>query len=138
MYWEKTGVYQNMDLTWVLAHEFTHSMQNNANLDYVKSTTKKQINWKLEGHADYISKNFKNDGRLKEKIDDYLIKSKNGEDLIRFTVDKNGKKIIHSYYKYSLLVQYLMEIKDMDYFEICELETNSDQVYLEMIEWRNR
>ena len=138
MHWEKNGVYQKMDLTWILAHEFTHCMQNNANFDYIKSTTKGQINWKLEGHAEYISKKFKNDGRLKEKIDDYLVKSQNGEDLVRVTVDKNGKKLTHSYYKYSLLVQYLMEIMDMDYFEICKLETNSDQVYSEMIKWRNK
>jgi hypothetical protein len=142
MYRHEKNIYQEIDLTWVLAHEFTHSMQYNTNKDYYKSTTKKQINWKLEGHADFIARNFKNDGRLKEKIDEYLIKYQKGDDWAEVFINEDGEKQIEQYYnyynKYSLLVQYLMEIKGVDYYEICDLETSSEQVYSEMMEWRNK
>ena len=57
----------------MLAHELKHNLQFGANEDNVKNSTKRDRNWKLEGHADYIARNFKNDGRLKEKISEYLI-----------------------------------------------------------------
>ncbi|MBS2212722.1 collagenase [Carboxylicivirga mesophila] len=138
VYYEENDFYQHLDLTWLLAHEFTHSLQFNADLDYMKKTTRGKINWKVEGYAEYISRNYKGDGRLKEKIDDYLVKSKNGQDPVKIIVDNDGTKQVHSYNKYGLMVQYLMEVKDMDYFKICEFEISRDQVFLEMMEWRNK
>jgi len=142
LYWNEKDVYQEIDLTWLLAHEFTHNLQFGANEDYVKNTTKRELNWKLEGHADYIARNFKNDGKLKEKISEFLIKHKKGDDWIEVNLDKEGKKQVQQYYnyynKYSLLIQYLLEEKGMNYHEICNLETDIDKIYNEMIEWRNK
>lgn len=135
IYWEQNNFLQVHDLTWLLAHEFTHTLQNNANLSYVWRTTFNEINWKLEGHADYIAKKFKNNGSLKGKIDDYLKKCINGEDWVIIVTNKDGSKQSHSYYKYSLMVQYLMEIKNMNYYELCESNIDKNQIYSEMIEW---
>ena len=57
---------------------------------------------------------------------------------MKIIVDNDGTKQVHSYNKYGLMVQYLMEVKDMDYFKICEFEISRDQVFLEMMEWRNK
>jgi hypothetical protein len=51
-------------------------------------------------------------------------------------VKKDGTKQTHSYYKYALLVQYLIEIKNMNFYEICELDTDISEIYSELIEWR--
>ena len=128
---------ENFDLTWVLAHEFTHNLQYKANAKYVVKNTIGKINWKLEGHADYISRGFKNDGQLIDKIDKYLVEAQKEHNGLPVFELKDGTKQILPYFKYALVVQYLMEQKGLNFYQICEIETSLNDLYMEMINWRN-
>jgi len=137
--WKINTELQKHNLTKVLAHEFTHNLQSNANSSYkIRTTFPGKINWKLEGHADYIAKEFKNDGELKSKIEKYLIDSKKGELRLLIIDNKDGTKQIHSYFKYALVFQYLVEEKKMKFDEICKLETDLDELFSQMIEWSEK
>ncbi len=127
---------RQFNLTWLLAHEFMHNLQFKANADYVITTTLGKLNWKLEGHAEYIARAFKNDGKLRGKIDRYLIEESREHSGLPVFASEDGTKQILSYYKYALVIQYLMEIKALDFHEICELEASLDEVYSDMLHWK--
>lgn len=129
---------RKFDLTWLLAHEFVHNLQYHANPKYVITSTLGKLNWKLEGHAEYIARQFRHDGLLLHKIKKYLVEEK--KDHVGFPVFEieDGTKQILSYYKYALIVQYLMEEKDLNFGQICELEKGMDELYQEMIDWSEK
>ncbi len=129
---------RKFNLTWLLAHEFTHNLQFKANSSYVIRTTLRRLNWKLEGHAEYIAREFKNDGKLNEKFDKYLIVEKNDHTGLPVFEIEDGTKQILSYYKYALAIQYLMEVKKLDFNQICEVENSLDEIFSEMIAWRKK
>ncbi|MGM0641725.1 MAG: collagenase [Thermotogota bacterium] len=136
--WKQNSELRKYNLTKILAHEFTHNMQQNANLSYtIRTTFPAKNNWKLEGHADYIARKFKNDGMLKDKIDKYRIEESNVHKGLPATKDEIGIYWFYGYYKYALIVQYLTEEKKMNFNQICELDTNINEIYLEMLTWRN-
>lgn len=138
VHWKPNEELRKYNLTYLLAHELTHNLQNNANQKYKNKTTLRKINWKLEGHADYIARKFKNDGMLKDKIDKYLIEENNVHNGLPATKDEIGIYWFYGYYKYALIVQYLMEEKKMNFNQICELDTDINEIYLEMLSWRNK
>lgn len=104
---------------------------------YIKSTLG-NLNWKFEGHAEYIARAFKHDNRLKDKINTYLIEEKKEHIGIPVMVLNDGTILSLSYCKYALVVQYLMETKKLNFDEICELEIPFDDLYREMIDWSDK
>lgn len=128
--------YRRFDLTQLLAHEFTHNLQCDYDVKYWITSTLGSRNWKFEGHAEYITRGFKNDGKLREKIDRYLFES--SQELTGLPVFKyeDGTSQILSYYKYALMVQYLMDEKKLSFKELCGLDTAFDTVYEEMLAWK--
>ncbi|MFA5432820.1 MAG: hypothetical protein WC929_04810 [Bacilli bacterium] len=135
--WEPNGELRKYNMTWLLAHEFIHNMQQNADQIYMIKTTFRKNNWKLEGHSDYIARKFKNDGILKDKIDNYLIEENNIHKGLPASLDEFGIYWFYGNYKYALIVQYLMEEKNMNFNQICELDKDMNDIYSEMLEWRN-
>ena len=129
---------RKFNLTWLLAHEFTHNLQYNADARYYITSTLGTINWKFEGHAEYISREFKHDGKLKEKIEKFLIEEGKEHSGLPVFELADGTQQIYSYYKYALVIQYLMEVKELDYSQVCEMETGLDKVYGEMLEWSRK
>ncbi len=129
---------RKFDLTYLLAHEFMHNLQFNAKLNYVIRTTLGKLNWKLEGHADYIARQFKQDGKLKEKIAKLLEEQKKEHHGLPVFELEDGTKQIFSYFKYALVVQYLMEEKEMNFKQICEEKRSLDDLYAEMIAWNEK
>lgn len=126
------------NLTYILAHEFTHNLQNDFDFGYILKSTKGYIlNWKLEGYADYIAREFANDGLLKTRISKYLEEEK--KEHIGYPVIKleDGTCQIFWYFKCALVVQYLLEVKNLDFGQICKLETGFEELYGEMLEWAN-
>ncbi len=123
------------NLTSLLAHEFMHNVQANFNSNYYIKSTLGNLNWKLEGHAEYIARKFKNDSLLKNKIALYLIEE--NKDHVGVPVFKLEDDTIQniSYFKYALIIQYLMEEKNLNFNQICELKISLDKLYTEMIEW---
>ena len=126
--------HRKFDLTYLLAHEFTHNLQFEAG--YMPFDPRVIVDWRLEGYADYIGREFSEDGKLLEKIDKYL--SIQNNEYIGFPVFEleDVTKQIFSYYKYSLIVQYLIEIKKMNFDQIMKLDSKIDNYYSDMIEWR--
>lgn len=138
--WERNEYeLRKFDLTYLLAHEFTHNLQVKADLIYwLRSTfaiSGFKINWKFEGHADYIARQYQNDGKLKEKIKIYLEEEQ--KEHIGFPVFEleDGTMQILGYYKFSLVIQYLMEEKNMSFAEVCETEMDFDEKFQEMVNW---
>lgn len=129
-------------LDYLLAHEFMHNLQTDHDLMYWLSSTIGirgfSINWKFEGHADYIARESQGDGKLHEKIEIYLAEEK--KEHIGFPVFEleDGTMQIMSYYKYSLVFQYLMEEKNMSFAEICETEMDFDNTFQEMVTWSGK
>ena len=126
---------RTFDLTWLLAHEFTHNLQYRAKPIYVLKSTIGILNWKLEGHAEYISRGFKNDGKLKVRIAKYLKEETLEHNGLPVFELEDGTKQILPYFKNALVIQYLMEEKAMDFEAVCELDKNLDSLYAEMLEW---
>lgn len=123
------------NLTTLLAHEFMHNVQSNFNPRYYITSTLGTINWKFEGHAEYIARAFKQDDQLKKKIALYLAEEK--KDHIGVPVFKLADGTIQnlSYFKYAIVIQYLMEEKKLTFQQICALEMELEDLYKEVIEW---
>lgn len=133
---ENNFEYREFNLTRLVAHEFTHNLQNDHDLGYIIRSTKGiHLNWKLEGHAEYVSKGWANDGLLKSKIKIYL--EEEPKERVGFPVFdlEDGTKQIMWYYKNALMVQYLMDIKKMDYNQVCEYKADYDQLFEEVLAW---
>lgn len=126
------------NLTSLLAHEFTHNVQHNHNPKYYIKSTLGNQNWKLEGHAEYIARQFKNDVKLKFKIQKYLTEENKEHVGIPVFKLQDGTIQSLSYFKYALVVQYLMEEKKLNFDEICKLEIVLDDLYKEMIDWSKK
>lgn len=123
-------------LSYLLAHEFTHNLQFDESVRRIIKLTKGvNIHWKLEGYSDYIARQYANDGLLKTRILKYLDEEK--VEHVGFPVFDlpDGTKQIFWYFKCSLIVQYLMEVKSLSYEELCDLKGTEDQYYNEMLEW---
>lgn len=127
---------RNFDLTLLLAHEFTHNLQYNAFTSYVFKSTMGQINWKLEGHAEYVAREYKNDGLLKERIDFYLTEEKKEHIGIPVFKKSNGTIQNLSYFKYSLVVQYLLEIEKKTLENIFNDERSLEENFQNMLAWK--
>ena len=132
---------RKFNLTVLLAHEFMHAVQNRFNPRYYLSTTisltphQVNLNWKLEGHADYIARAFKNDNKLVDKITKYQIEENKDHIGVPVFELEDGTIQNLSYFKYAIVIQYLMEVKKLDFKQVCELETDFDKLYNEMVEW---
>ena len=126
---------RRFNLTWLLAHEFTHNLQYQTNSSYVITSTLGKLNWKLEGHAEYTAREFKNDGKLKKKLALFLAEEDKEGDGLPVLDLEDGTKQILSYLKYALVIQYLMEEEGLDYIQICADERNLDQVFGELLKW---
>lgn len=127
--------YRKFDLTKLLAHEFMHNLQYNAYTSYFYKTTFGKINWKFEGHADYISRGYKNDNRLKEKIEFYLLEETKEHPGMPVYDLEDGTKWSFTYLKYALVVQYLMDVKSLDFYQVCDLPGDLNEHYNEMLTW---
>ena len=137
--WEvNNNEFRRFDLTRLLAHEFTHNLQHLKNTTYTSLNTLTKINWKLEGHAEYIAREYQNDGRLKEKIAWYLLEVQKEHNGIPVFELEDGTKQSLGYFKYALVVQYLMEEKALDFFQICELEVDFESQFDEMVNWSKK
>lgn len=112
-----------------------HNVQHNHNSNYYIKSTLGKINWKLEGHAEYIAREFKGDDRLKEKIKFHLLEVAKDHTGIPVFELEDGTIQNLSYFQYAIVIQYLMEVKKLDFDEICKLQMEFDDLYTEMVNW---
>lgn len=123
------------NLTKLLAHEFMHNVQFDYDLVYSITSTLGKRNWKLEGHAEYIAREFKKDGLLKNKIALYLMEEKKDHVGVPVFNLEDGTIQNLSYFKYALVIQYLMEEKHLNFNQISEHEIGLNDLFKEMIDW---
>jgi len=137
--WEANNYeFRKFDLPWLLAHEFTHNIQYHTDFAYVFKTTLGNINWKLEGHAEYVSRQFKNDRKLKEKISKYLLEENKEHSGYPVFELEDGTKQIFSYYKYALVIQYMIEQEGLNYKQICEDKRSLDELFKTVKIWTKK
>lgn len=122
---------RKVDLTWLLAHEFTHNLQYNMKtlfqMDYEF--------WQEEGYAEYISRQWKNDELLKEKISLLLVEEEKEHKGIPVFEYPDGTVQLLSYYKYGLMVQYLAEQEQLSFEAFPNNDLPFEEVYNRMIAW---
>lgn len=126
---------RKMNLTWLLAHEFTHTLQWKSDPYFVLKNISKTTSWKLEGYAEYISRQFQNDNKLKDKIHLMLLEERQTHIGIPVFLVKDGTIQNLSYFKYALMNQYLIEEQNFNYHQICRDKRTYNEVYAEMINW---
>lgn len=128
---------RQFNLTRLLAHEFTHNLQYDAFVGYVLKNTMGKIDWKLEGHAEYVAREWKNDDSLKGKIDFFI--EEDAKEHVGIPVFKTADGTIQNfgYFKYALTMQYLLEIEKMKLKEVLDDTRTLDQVFMNLMKWRS-
>lgn len=130
--WEvNNNVTRNMNLTWLLAHEFTHNLQYNVDI----LSPIKYDNWKLEGYADYVSRSFIQDGKLLEKINKLTLEESTPKQGLPVFELEDGTVQILSYYKYALMTQYVIEEEGKNYKELIEDKRSYEEIKQSMMDW---
>lgn len=125
------------NLTQLLVHESIHCLQFHA-LGLLKSNPIGNIpQWKNDGYPEYISR----------QNSDQLDLAKNIKRLQRFeTEDEEGwdvrfednTSVSRQYYRYWLLTQYCMDIKNMSYAQILQDSVDEESIQKEMMDWYKR
>lgn len=127
------------NLTYLLAHEMVHCLQENKYGKLKFNPFRHPELWKLEGYPEYVSRRAKlltNDYNLANEIERYInVESKLTD--IWITIEEGGCKAPKYYYKSRLMTEYLMDIKHLSYDKILTDTTSEDRIYAEMIRWKN-
>lgn len=125
------------NLTQLLVHESIHCLQFHA-LGLLKSNPIGNIpRWKNEGYPEYIARQGSDQLDLAQNIERLLHAEKediNGWD-IKF---KDNTSVSRQYYRYWLLAQYCMDIKNMSYAQILSDNTDEDAIQKDMTAWYKR
>lgn len=119
------------DLTYLIAHEMMHCVQNEENVWLQFNAG----NWKLEGHSEYISREWKEDGLLKEKVQFFQEEEKIEHAGLPVIDLEDGTKQFYPYYKYGIVTQYLYEVEGLNFEEFIDDERSLDDLYVELKEW---
>ena len=122
---------RKFNLSYLLDHEFVHNLQY---------ATDPWLNihgafWKLEGHAEYIARQWKSDGAWKQKLR-YLReeKPKPHSGIPVNTLDDGTVQNL-DYFRYGLVVQYLVEEEQLNFQQICADSRSFDELYATVLYW---
>lgn len=128
--WEENGgETRYYDLVELLAHEFTHNLQGEK--DWAHAL--KYDVWKIEGYAEYVARQERLKSKsLKEHIHILLQEEAKTHVGIPRVLLEDGTGWTLSYYRYCLLVQYLIEEKGMNYPQILDSSFSMEKVGQEM------
>lgn len=119
------------ELTYLIAHEMMHCVQNEKNVWLQFDAG----NWKLEGHSEYISRQWKGDGLLKDKIRFFQEEEKLEHTGLPVIDLANGTKQFYYYYKYGIVTQFLYEVEGLDFDEFIDDARSLDDLYEELKAW---
>lgn len=127
------------NLTYLLAHELIHVLQESRYGKLMFNPFSHPEHWKLEGYPEYIARRparLEDDYSLAREIDRYLELESKSDDM--WLPVEEGKCMAPSYYyKGRLMIEYLMDIKKMSYDQILSDVTSEQTIFNEMIEWRD-
>ncbi len=127
------------NLTYLLAHEIVHVLQESKYGKIKFNPFKHPEYWKLEGYPEYVARRpvrLTKDYDLVKEIDRYIeLESKSTD--IWISIDEGGCKAPKYYYKGRLMTEYLMDIKHFTYDKILADTISEDRIYAEMINWKD-
>jgi hypothetical protein len=124
-------------LTYLLAHEMIHCLQENKYGKLKFNPFQHPEYWKLEGYPEYISRQPKLTGKdysLTSEIDRYVELDSNTTD-IWIVIEDGACEAPKYYYKGRLMIEYLIDIKHFSYDKILNDTNSVDKVCAEMIKW---
>lgn len=124
-----------------IAHELIHCYEFN-HLGWLKARPVGNIAvWKWEGYAEYVS--YRSSMRDEKKIlADAIRKYEREKDQASFSgamvdIDEGESIAGKDYFRYWIMVKYLMDIKHAGFDELIKKSVREDEVYQDMIEWVN-
>ena len=119
------------NLTQLISHEMTHCLQFDQ-LGLLKSNPIANFpNWKWEGYAEYVSRQYPDQKNLTENINRLLSTDKSNWE-INFADSTIASR---EYYEYWILMQYCVDIKKMTFHQILEDTTQEQIIQKEMMGW---
>lgn len=127
------------DLTYLLAHEMIHCLQENKYGKLKFNPFRHPELWKLEGYPEYVSRRTRlssSDYNLPNEIERYIdLESKLTD--IWIAIEEGGCKAPRYYYKSRLMTEYLMNVKHYSYDKILRDTVSEDKIYSEMLIWKD-
>jgi len=126
------------NLTCLLAHEMTHCLQLNKYGIMKFNPFKHPELWKLEGYPEYVARKTEllNKGyELTSEIDRYINLESKSTDTWISAVDEGGCEVPDFYYKGLLMIEYLIDVKNLSYDKILNDTASENTVYQQMIKW---
>jgi hypothetical protein len=131
-----TGKRSRVNLTWLIAHEMVHCLQENRFGMFRFNPLHHPPVWKLEGYPEYVSRV---DSRsvpsysLIKEIEHYTELARSASD--GWLEVEPGHRMPDSYVKGKLMIEYLIDEKGLTYQQILDEEIGEEQVYKEMMQW---
>ena len=124
------------NLTQLLAHEETHCIVFHKIGLWKSNPVANHPLWKWEGYPEYIARRNSDKPGLTENIK--LLHEEIKKDKDEWSIILSDNTISPTdYFKYKLLVQYCMEIKNMSYADLLKDTTSEETVHEEMMGWYN-
>jgi len=138
--WHK-GLLENGDnsfsLEYVLAHEMTHCLQGHHLGKLKMNPLNHPPLWKMEGHAEYISRAHERESpeySFGSDLNKFLKLSQHAHSSHDILQISDHESTPYIYYKGKLMVQYLKECKGLSFDEIFKHEMVEDEVFEEILE----
>ena len=126
-------------LTYLIAHEMIHCLQGKKYGIMKFNPFRHPELWKLDGYPEYISRHTELSGKnysLTSEIERYINLEKKASD-IWILEEKSGCEAPNYYYKGRLMIEYLMDIKNLSYDQILKDSVSEATIFEEMIKWND-
>ena len=132
-----SNVFENCeaDLTWLIAHEMMHCLQENRYGKWTFNPFNPPVFWKLEGYPEYVARQpmlLDPQYSLKNEIQRYIDLDNGAPGQWMPIVDGrcNSPKY---YYRSRLMTEYLIDVKHFTYDQILKDTTSGDAIFAEMV-----
>src|SRR5688572_1518346 len=128
-----------IDLSYLIAHEMIHCLQAKKYGIMKFNPFRHPEFWKLEGYPEYISRQTELSGQdysLTSEIDRYVNLERKAADMW-ILEEKSGCEAPNYYYKGRLMMEYLMNIKNLSYDQILKDSVSEATIFEEMIKWND-
>lgn len=126
-----------ISLTNLIAHEMIHCLQTNKYGIKKFNPIRHPEFWKLEGYPEYISRRKElsaKDYSLAKEIERYINLEHNAGGI---WILQDGCIAPNYYFKGRLMVEYLMDIRQLSYDQILKDTISEDIIFKEMISWKD-
>ncbi len=127
-----------INLSYLIAHEMIHCLQAKKYGIMKFNPFKHPELWKLDGYPEYISRHTELSGKdysLTSEIERYVNLEKKATDM--WILEQSGCETPNYYYKGRLMMEYLMDIKNLSYDQILKDSVSEATLFEEMLKWND-